>query len=58
MLRTIDKEITVLYRILQCIDINDFVIDKRREKKRIKCIMIDEYDNSKGEGEVYWLWLL
>jgi len=57
MLRAIDKEITILYGILQCmIDINDFVVDRRREKKRrIKCIMIDE--SMITNGEVYWLWV-
>jgi hypothetical protein len=50
MLRAISKEITVLYGILQCIDINDFVIDRSKEKRRIKCIMVDEYDNYKGRS--------
>jgi len=31
MPRTISKEITVLYGILQCIDINESVVYKRRE---------------------------
>jgi len=39
-----------IWKWLQCIDINEFTIDRRREKRRIKCIMIDEYDNSKGRG--------
>jgi len=54
MLRAISKEITVLYGILQCIDINESVVYRRREKKRIRCIMIDE---SMIKGEVYWLWV-
>ena len=29
-----------IWEWLQHMDINDFVIDRRREKKRIKCIMI------------------
>jgi len=49
MLRAISKEITVLYGILQCIDINESVVYRRREKKRIRCIMIDE-TMIKGRG--------
>jgi len=29
-------------------DISNFVIDRSKEKRRIKCIMVDEYDNYKG----------
>jgi len=36
-----------LYGILQSIDINEFTIDRIRKKSKIKCIMIDEYDNYK-----------
>jgi len=50
MPRTISKEITVLYGILQCIDINESVVYRRREKKRIKCIMIDESMITVKEG--------
>jgi len=41
MLRAISKEITVLYGILQHMDINESVVYRRREKKRIRSIMID-----------------
>ena len=45
-----------IWKWLQCIDINDFVIDRRREKKRIRSIMIDE-SMITVKGEVYWLWI-
>ena len=35
-------------------DINEFVVD--RDKKRIRCIMIDETMIT-IKGEVYWLWI-
>jgi transposase-like protein len=36
---------------------NNFVItDRRREKKRIKCVMIDETMIT-IKDEVYWLWI-
>jgi len=35
---------------------NNLVIDRRREKKRIKCVMIDETMIT-IKDEVYWLWI-
>jgi putative transposase len=46
-----------IWKWLQCIDINEFVIDRRREKKRIKCIMIIDETMITIKGEVYWLWI-
>ena len=37
-------------------DISNFVVDRRREKSKIKCIMIDE-SMITIKGEVYWLWI-
>jgi len=37
-------------------DINESVVYRRREKKRIKRIMIDE-SMITVKGEVYWLWV-
>jgi|GEM_PF-4939636 len=36
--------------VVTIIDINEFTIDRKKERRKIKCIMIDEYDNSKGRG--------
>jgi putative transposase len=46
-----------IWKWLQCIDIDNFVIDRRRrEKKRIRRVMIDETMIT-VKGEVYWLWI-
>ncbi len=37
-------------------DINNFVIDRRGEKKRIRCIMIDE-SMITVDDKRYWLWI-
>ena len=37
-------------------DINDFVIDRSKEKSKVRCIMIDETMIT-IKGEVYWLWV-
>jgi putative transposase len=37
-------------------DINFVIIDRRREKRRIRCIMIDETMIT-IKDEVYWLWI-
>ena len=58
MPRTISKEITVLYGILQCIDINESVVYRRREKKRIRSIMIDESMITVKEGRSILVMLL
>ena len=31
-----------IWKWLQCIDINEFTIDRSKEKSKIRCIMIDE----------------
>jgi len=40
--------------ILQCIDINEFTIDREKER-RIRCIMIDE--TIIAVNKRYWLWV-
>jgi transposase-like protein len=35
---------------------NNLVIDRRREKRKIKCVMIDETMIT-IKDEVYWLWI-
>ena len=45
-----------IWKWLQHMDISNFVVDRRREKRRIKCIMIDETMIT-IKGEVYWLWI-
>jgi transposase-like protein len=35
---------------------NNFVTDRRREKRKIKCVMIDETMIT-IKDEVYWLWI-
>jgi len=37
-------------------DISNFVVDRRREKSKVRCIMIDETMIT-IKGEVYWLWI-
>ena len=47
----------IVEKWLQYMDINNnLVIDRRREKKRIKCVMIDETMIT-IKDEVYWLWI-
>jgi transposase-like protein len=36
---------------------NNLVIDRRREKKRIRCIMIIDETMITIKDEVYWLWV-
>jgi transposase-like protein len=35
---------------------NNLVIDRRKEKRKIKCVMIDETMIT-IKDEVYWLWI-
>jgi len=37
-------------------DISNFVIDRKKERRKIKRIMIDE-SMITVKGEVYWLWI-
>jgi len=43
-----------IWKWLQYMDISNFVIDRSKEKRRIKCIMVDETIIT-IKGEVYWL---
>jgi putative transposase len=53
----IKRSHVAIWKWLQCIDIDNFVIDRRRrEKKRIRRVMIDETMIT-VKGEVYWLWI-
>ena len=46
-----------IWKWLQYMDINNnLVIDRKKEKKRIRCIMIDETMIT-VKDEVYWLWV-
>ncbi len=45
-----------IWKWLQYIDINEFVAYRKKEKRMIKCIMIDETMIT-IKGEVYWLWV-
>ena len=46
-----------IWKWLQYMDINNnLVTDRRKEKKRIKCVMIDETMIT-VKDEVYWLWI-
>jgi transposase-like protein len=38
-------------------DISNFVIDRRREKKRIRCIMRIDETMITIKYERYWLWI-
>ena len=43
-----------IWKWIQYMDISNFVIYRRREKKRIRSIMVDETMIT-IKGEVYWL---
>jgi len=47
-----------IWKWLQCIDINESVVYRRREKKRIRCIMIDESMITVKEGRSILVMLL
>ncbi len=52
----IKRSHVAIWKWLQCIDINEFVIDRIDKKKRIRYVMIDE-SMITINGEVYWLWI-
>jgi transposase-like protein len=56
-LELIKRSHVYIWKWLQYMDINNnLVIDRRGEKKRIKCVMIDETMIT-IKDEVYWLWI-
>jgi transposase-like protein len=57
-LELIKRSHVAIWKWLQYMDINNnFVItDRRREKRKIKCVMIDETMIT-IKDEVYWLWI-
>jgi len=59
MLRALIRRSHVaIWKWLQCIDINEFTIDRRREKSKIRCIMIDESMITIKEGRSILVMLL
>jgi hypothetical protein len=38
----IKRSHVAIWKWLQCIDINEFVVYRRREKSKVRCIMIDK----------------
>jgi putative transposase len=53
----IKRSHVAIWKWLQYMDIsNNLVIDRRKEKRKIKCVMIDETMIT-IKDEVYWLWI-